>query len=165
MKIDKSLLLDSRGRPITQSMFLEIGYTDFAVFTTKDNDYTYKGKVYPSLKRLYLEYEDPTEYAFVQEYLSGWNQWKQLCNNQQTLKFINEWREELELKLRSQAIRDMIDQSADGGSFQASKWLADRGWDKRAAGRPSKQEQQKEQRVKEKISNEFNDDAARLNPQ
>jgi hypothetical protein len=165
MKIDKALLLDSRGRPITQSMFLEIGYTDFAVFTTKDNDYTYKGKVYPSLKKLYLEYEDPTEYAFVQEYLSGWSQWKQLCNNQQTLKFINEWREELELKLRSQAIRDMIDQSADGGSFQASKWLADRGWDKRAAGRPSKQEQQKEQRVKEKISNEFNDDAARLNLQ
>jgi hypothetical protein len=123
MKIDKALLLDSRGRPITQSMFLEIGYTDFAVFTTKDNDYTYKGKVYPSLKKLYLEYEDPTEYAFVQEYLSGWSQWKQLCNNQQTLKFINEWREELELKLRSQAIRDMIDQSADGGSFQASKWL------------------------------------------
>jgi len=162
MVVDKERLLGEGGTPITQSMFLEIGYTDRAVFTTKDKDYKYKGKLYPSLKKLYLEYEDPTEYGFVMKYLVSWSQWKKLCANQRTLLEIEQWREELELKLRSQAVKDMIDQSAEGGSFQASKWLSDRGWDKRAAGRPSKKEQLKEQRMKDKISNEFDSDIVRL---
>ena len=63
--IDKSRLVDGQGKPLTQSLFLEIGYTDFSVYTLKDQDYEYNDKVYPSLKRLYLEMEDPTEYEFA----------------------------------------------------------------------------------------------------
>ncbi len=160
--MNKENLRDDRGRPITQSLFLEIGYTDFAVFTLKEDDYEYKGKVYPSLKKLYLEFEDPTEYAFATKYLLGWQHWKKMLGNKQIASEVDEWREELELKLRSQAVKDMIDQSAEGGSFQASKWLVDRGWDKRPAGRPSKAEQKKEQRLKERVDNEFGADILRL---
>ena len=162
MNIDKSKLVDDRGRPLSQSLFLEVGYTDFAVYTTKDYDHEYKGKVYPSLKRLYLEHEDVTEYSFANKYLLGWSHWKKICGNKILSKQIDEWREELEVKIRSQAVRDIIDQSADSGSFQAAKWLADRGWDKRAAGRPSKKEAQKEARIKEKVNSEFEEDNVRL---
>ena len=162
MKIDKSLLVDDRGRPLTQSLFLEEGYTAYAVYTLKEDDYEYKGKTYPSLKRLFVEFEDPTEYEFSKKYLLGWQQWKKICKNQSLAKHIEEWREELELKIRSQAVRDMIDMSADSGSFQAAKFLSDRGWDKRAAGRPSKKDVKREQRVQERISDEFSADLARL---
>jgi len=159
---DKSKLTDDRGFPLTQSLFLEIGYTDYSYYTLKEDDYTYKGKVYPSLKKLYLEHEDPTEYDFANKFLLGWKHWQKICGNRQILKHVEEWREELELKLRSQAVRDMIDQSVDKGSFQASKWLADRGWDKKAAGRPSQVEAKKDQRVKEALNAEFEEDNVRL---
>lgn len=160
--IDKSKFYDSRGRALTQSLFLEQGYTDFAVYTLKEDDYEYKGKVYPSLKRLYVEFEDPVEYEFARKYLAGWSQWKQMNENKALASHIAEWREELMVKLRCQGVRDMIDQSAEGNSFQASKWLAEGGWDKKAVGRPSKKDQQKEQRVKELMQSEFDSDFARL---
>ncbi|MFM0827351.1 hypothetical protein, partial [Klebsiella oxytoca] len=63
MKIDKKLLKDTMGRPLTQGLFLEIGYnTEYAVYTLEDEDKEYKGKTYPALKKLYLACEDPTEY-------------------------------------------------------------------------------------------------------
>ena len=44
----KEDLLDGKGRFLTQSLFLELEYnTNFAVFTLKENDYNYKGKIYP----------------------------------------------------------------------------------------------------------------------
>lgn len=148
----------------TQSLFLECGYnTKFAVYTTKEEDYEYKGRAYPSIKKLYLAHEDPTEYDFAIKYFHSWKQWKRITENRECAKFINEWREELELKLRSQAVRDIMNQCVgESGSFQAAKWLADRGWDKRGAGRPSKKEAEKEKRMQERIQNEFYEDIARL---
>lgn len=163
MTIDKSRFLDSMGRPITQSLFLEIGYSDMAVYTLKDWDHTYKGVVFPSLKRLYLLEEDPTEYAFAEKHLLGWQHWKRLCENKVVRKHIDEWREELELKIRSQAIRDMMNLCAtENGNFSAAKFLADRGWEKRGAGRPSKAEKERQDRIQDRIEQEFAADVARL---
>jgi len=161
--IDKEKLTDIMGRPLTQSLFLEIGYTDYAVYTLKEYDYPYKGKHYPSLKKLYLAEEDPTEYAFAEKHLLGWQHWKRLCENKVLSKHIEEWREELELKIRSQAVRDMMNMCAsESGNYSAAKFLADRGWEKRAAGRPSKAEKDKHLRIEEKIEEEFAADVKRL---
>lgn len=161
--IDKSKLVDSMGRPLTQSLFLEIGYSDFAVYTLKEFDYEYKGKKYPSLKRLFLQEEDPTEYSFAEKHLLGWQHWKRLCENKSIASHVEEWREELELKVRSQAVRDMMNLCAsEQGNFSAAKFLADRGWEKRAAGRPSKAEKERHLRVEEKINDEFQADVIRL---
>lgn len=163
--IDKSLLVDTMGRPLTQSLFLEIGYnTQFAVYTLKDNDHEYGGKTYPSLKRLFLEHEDPTEYDFASTYLLGWNHWKRLNDNQMLAHHFEEWREELELKIRSQAVRDVMGMCAENaqGSFQAAKWLADKGWDKRGPGRPSKADMEKEKKIRERIDDEFSADVKRM---
>ena len=160
--MDKSKLQDTMGRPLTQSLFLELGYkTEFAIYTLKDDDYTYEGKVYPSLKRLYLEEKDPTEYTFACSNLLGWKHWLRLCANKIILKHIEEWREELEVKLRSEGIKKAF-LSAEGGSFQAAKWLADRGWEARGAGRPSKEAVERETKMQARVKDDFAEDVAYL---
>lgn len=160
--MDKNLLRSSNGIPLTQSLFLEIGYTDYAVYTLKDDDYEYKGKVYPSLKRLYLEMEDVGEYLFATEHLLGWDHWQRLCQNKQLLEHIEKWRYELELKLRSQAIQQIKLKSKNEAGINAAKWLAEKGWDKRGAGRPTKAEVQREAKVQADIQNLFAEDLKRL---
>lgn len=161
--IEKDKLLDTMGRPLTQSLFLEIGYSEYAVYTLKEYDYPYKGKLYPSLKRLFLKEEDPTEWSFAEKHLLGWQHWKRLCDNKILAKHFEEWREELELKVRSQAVRDMMNLCAsESGNFSAAKYLADRGWEKRAAGRPSNAEKEKGLRISERAEADFEADIKRL---
>lgn len=166
MQIDKTKLKDTMGRPLTQSLFLEFGYeTRFAVYTLKDEDFHYEknGITYPSLKRLFIEMADPVEYDFANEYLLGWQHWKRLNDNKILSKHFSEWREELELSLRSEAIRSTIELVAEGKSFQASKWMAEGGWNKRGAGRPSKQEVLREKRIAEKLDDEYSAHVTRMN--
>lgn len=161
--LDKTKLKDSSGRPLTQGLFLETEYNyERAVYTLKDEDHKVNGITYPSLKRLYLEEEDPTEYSFATTHLLGWSQWTRMCENKTLRKHIDEWREELELKLRSRAIADIIDMSAQEKGFQAAKWLADKGWDKRGAGRPTKDRTEHEKRMEDRLNDEYGDDFKRL---
>ena len=160
--IDKTKMKDSMGRPLTQSLFLEIGYSDFAIYSLDDEDKVYKGKVYPSLKRLYLEAEDPSEYSFAKEHLLNWNHWERLNANKQLRAHFDAWRAELSIAIRSDSIRAIMDAALDGTNFQAAKWLAEGGWDKRGAGRPSKEDIQKEAAVASRLHAEFAEDIERL---
>lgn len=160
--VDKHLLKAANGVPLTQGLFLEIQYGEFAVFTLKDDDYEYNGKIYPSLKKLYLEMEDVVEYEFATTHLLGWAHWQRMCANKQLLKHINEWREELELKLRSRAVKAMRDKVNTEQGINAAKWLAEKGWDKKAVGRPSKQEEEREKRIQEKLDIDWAGDLERI---
>lgn len=160
-EISKRDMVGTNGVPITQSLFLEIGYSDHAIYTLKDWDYTYKGKLYPSIKRLYLECEDTTEYEFANKHFLGWNHWQRIANNTNVLPHVESWREELELKLRARAARSMID-LANTGSFQATKWMVDKGWEEKKAGRPSKAEREAETRKQKAFEDNFTEDYARL---
>lgn len=152
------------GRPLTQSLFLEIGYSDAAIYTLKDVDHEYQGKIYPSLKRLYLEVADPTEYKFATTYLAGWTQWQKISKNGAIKNHVEAWRIELEIKLRSEGVMAVRrhSQSNQPTAWSASKWLADRGWDTRPAGRPSKDEVERETKIMAAIEDEFKQDHARL---
>lgn len=161
MKINKAIMKDTMGRPLTQSLFLEPNYNaEYAYYTLDGEDKEYKGRVYPSLKRLYLEMEDPTEYEFATTYLIDWPHWKRICSNAILFRHVEEWREELELKLRSIGIRQMLDLAADNA--QAAKFLAEKGWDKQGAGRPKKERAESERRVQDRLAEEFNADIIRL---
>jgi len=157
----KDKMIDSMGKFLTQSLFLEIGYSDFAIYTLKDGDHEHNGKYYYSLKRLYLETEDPTEYEFANKYLCNWRHWQRLCENKVLRKYIDEWREELEVRLRSKGVRAAM-LEANSGNFQAAKWVADRGWSTRGAGRPSKAEIEREKRIQAGIADEYEADVIRL---
>lgn len=154
-------MLDNQGRPLTQSLFLEIGYGETAIYTLKEVDHEWNGKTYFSLKRLYLETNDPTEYEFATKYLLSWKHWQRLCDNKVLRAYIDEWREELEIKLRSKAVKKMID-SANKGGVQASKWLSDRGWAQRGAGRPSKAQVASEKAFMARVDSEYGADVIRL---
>jgi len=161
--MERTKLLDTNGRPLTQSLFLEINYDDYAIYTLKDYDYEYKGTMYPSLKRLYLEMEDPKEYLFANKYLLGWQHWKRLGENKILRKHIDEWREELELLLASRGVKEMINMcQGESGGFQAAKYLIEKGWDKRAVGRPSKAEIQRQAAISQRVDDEFSADIKRL---
>lgn len=157
----QEVMRDSMGKMRTQSLFLELGYGTEACFTLKDEDHEHNGRVYPSLKRLYLECSDPTEYSFAKEHLLGWSHWQRMCENKVIFRHIQEWRDELEVKLRSQAIMDAISE-ARKGHFQAAKWVADRGWSTRGAGRPSKADVEHEKKVQARIDNEYSGDVVRM---
>jgi len=153
---------DSQGKWLTQSLFLEMGYKPQAVFTLNDDDKEYKGKIYPSLKRLYLETNDPTEYTVATEHLGGWLHWKRLRGNANIAKEIDVWQDELEVKITATGVQLAIQIATDGGTFQAAKWLADTGWKGRGAGRPSKDAIEGELKKQTRDLDEFEDDVLRL---
>lgn len=158
---DRTKFKDSQGRFFTQSLFLEHGYnTDFAMYTLTDEDKTYNGKVYPSLRRLYLETMDPTEYVFATTYLWGWEHWQRLLANKALREEIDKWREELEVKLRATAVRHILASAPD--AFSAAKWIADGQWQDKKAGRPSKAEKEAEMKKRLRVVEDLNDDAARI---
>lgn len=159
--MSRDKFIDSQGRYLTQSLFLEMGYTDSSVYTLKDYDHEHGGKIYKSIKRLYLELEDTTEYEFASTYFAGWKHWQKLCDNKLIRVEIDQWREELELKLRARAVKQMV-ALAEGGSYQASKWLADRGWDVRGAGRPTKIEKDAHSAAAKRAGDEYGADIIRL---
>lgn len=161
MEIDKSKLKDTMGRPLTQGLFIDFNYDDkFAVYTLLEEDKEYKGVVYPSLKKLYLQCEDPTEYTFAKKYLLGWQHWQRLKANKALKVHFDEWKDEMDYLLSSDAIMQIQTMSAD--NFQAAKWLADRNWNKASVGRPSKKDQEREDRIRQRVNDTFSADIARM---
>lgn len=151
-----------QGNYITQGLFLEIQYPDTAMYTLGDDDKEYKGKVYPSLKKLYLQMEDVVEYNFASEYLCGWEHWQRICNNEMIRKHILKWRKELELKLRSKAFKEILSRSKTEQGIAAARWIADKQWIKREAGRPSKEDIEREKNYQMSVLEEYGDDLKRL---
>jgi hypothetical protein len=160
----KKDMRDIRGYPMTQALFLETLYdVDKAIWTFKDEPTEFKGKVYPSLRQYYLDIADPTEYRFAKECTLGWDHWQRMIENKQIRTEVDKWREELEISLRSEGIQAIIDATAqEGGNFQAAKWLADKGWDKKNVGRPSKSELERDKRVAERVNEGFNAEIIRM---
>lgn len=159
--IDKSLLLDSEGRPFTQGLFLEATYSENAIYTFKDRIHEYKGKLHYPIRQYYLEMMDVTEYEFANKYFLGWDHWKRCCENKLILPHVNAWREELELKIRLIGIKSAI-KSAQHGGFQAAKWLVDKGWIDRNVGRPSKADMARDKKFQERVDAEYSADIIRL---
>lgn len=124
--------LDEEGRPN-------------AIYTLKDYDSEFEGKIYPSLRRLYVEAEDPTEYNFSCLYLDGWSHWKKLSSASFFQSYLSEWREELEVRLRAKGLVGIRQVASVPGkeAFQAQKYLAGAGWklsdEKASVGRPTKE--------------------------
>ena len=158
-------LLDRSGRFRTKSLFFEqitvtareSGYEP--VFTLKRKEH----KGLPSLKELYMSYEDPTEYDFAMGVFNSWDHWKHLCSVVWFQPFISAWREEVEVRMRSAAIKAINETAINEGAkgTAAAKYIAEKGWEKRA-GRPSKEEIKRQQRIHAGISSEINEDAERM---
>lgn len=136
----------AQGRRLTKGLFYETVLADKStvLYTLKEQDH----EGYPSLKRLYLECADPTEYKFATAYLDSWSHWVELCKCTWFQEYLELWRAELELKVKSKALYLITEEASNDLSkskFAANKFLLEGGWKPKETqtsrrGRPSKQE-------------------------
>ncbi len=140
---------NSSGKYLTKALFFELSLTPhtYAIFTTKNEDHEYKGVTYRSFKKWYLEIADPTEYKTAAAMVGGWDHWLDLDKCVALKPLMKQCRDELEVRLRSDAVDIVLkdSKSEDSKSAVASaKWLSDKGYapDKskatRSPGRPKK---------------------------
>jgi hypothetical protein len=109
------------------------------VYTLKDQDHM----GFPSLYRLYMETDDPTEWKFANQHLDGWEHWEMLCRCSWFIPYVQRWRKELQLRIASHALARIMAESKTNSrdSFTANRYLLERGWMPKEAnkgGRPSK---------------------------
>jgi hypothetical protein len=151
MMIDKTrMVAGEKNVPRTQALFYELQWDlSKALFTMSDDDKVIDGVHLYSLKRLYMEMEDLGEHTFASTYLMGWKHWKQMQGNKRIMEEIEEWRDELEAKMRSRGIETMVGVAAGKGpsASTAAKWLVDGGWKPKKVGRPSEKAKQRDEKV------------------
>lgn len=152
MQDNKNKFFNTAGTHIlTKALFLEVDRDDQGkiLYSLKDED----TEGYPSLYRLYMELGDLTEYEFATTYFYNWNHWKLLCKAPWFIEHVARWREELDLKTKSEAIKRIKAEAKNTkgkNTFSANKILIDRAWEKskpqktsssnRTAGRPTREE-------------------------
>ena len=135
---------DQMSRWYTIGIFKELsGNKDTVLFTIDE------------ARKLYLECADITGYTFATKYLGGWRHWIALHASPKVEPLIKEWEEELEVKMRASAIKNITALSVGEKGYQAAKFLADRGWQIKTAGRTTKEAIKKEARVQSKMYDEF----------
>lgn len=121
------------------------------LYTLKDHDHQVILKdgsdrevTYPSLRRLYLETDDPTEYLFYTTYLDGLAHWEELLRCEWFKPYISRWRKELELRLKSEALARIREAAKAGGKevLALNRYLVEKGWEPKDGqtkkGRPTK---------------------------
>lgn len=111
------------------------------IYTLKDRDH----EGLPSLYRLYMESNDPTEWRFANSYLESWEHWERLTKTNWFKPYVERWRKELEIRMKSESLARIMSEAKTGSkdAFQANKYLLEKGWepkDKSERGRPSKKE-------------------------
>lgn len=136
-----STFKNTQGARLTKGLFFETTGIDKSsvLFTLKDDDHL----GYRSLRQLYLQEGDPTEFKFAVSHLDGWDHWQELCSCSWFKPHLSKWRSELELKIKSAALaRIMVEaKTSSKNSFMANRYLVERAWESRGesrAGRPSK---------------------------
>lgn len=153
---------DSNGKWRTYSLFWEHRQPGYEYF------WTYKDKgteTLPSLKEIYLGYKHVPgyEYEFAEEVIGSWTHWQRLLKSGLKGMFA-EWREELDIKLKANAMRAIINTSVEGegpSRLQASKYLADKGYVP-TRGRPSKAEKAGMLRQDAAMNSDIEDDLERV---
>jgi hypothetical protein len=112
-----------------------------------------------------MEEQDPEEYKVAMRIFGSWAHWKRLLDNKKIMKYIIQYREELDVSIRSGAVRSLIASAMldSPKGISAAKYIAEKGWKKRKAGAPSKAEVQSELKAQVDIDKELEEDMKRLN--
>lgn len=106
-------------------------------YTIKDRDH----HGLPSLYRLYMAENDPTEFRFAEKYMLSYDHWLRVCNSYYFKEVVAKWRRDLELKIKAEALTSIMKAAQKDSpiGFAASKFLLEGGWKPKATkGRPSK---------------------------
>lgn len=157
----------ANGKFLTEALFFETNRdrsVTAPVFTLKDREH----EGLPSLKTLYLSYSDPTEYRFSTETLGSFQHWNLLCSLSWFKQHIEEWRAELDAKIKSETVETArailaSTEASEPSRLQAAKFLADHGWEtKPKKGRPSKRDVERAAREATEHAGFLTDDWERI---
>jgi hypothetical protein len=131
---DRSQLVNSNGRFLTQGLFYEYRYQSAKTgpYNLKEQDW--KGTL--SMYQIYMACD--SEYDAAQRLLGSWKHWEALLESPFFIAEVSKWREEREIKEAALAKTVLLEQ-AEEGSVSAAKSLLDQ-ITKRKAGRPTKAE-------------------------
>ena len=160
----KSIYTDTMGRFMTRSLFVETILKEQSDKGIKPM-YSLTGvSGYTDVHQLYLESGDPTGYTFAIEAFDSWDHFMHLSSLQWFRKHLASWESELEIKMRSEGIKQLMKTATSEGSrgTTAAKYIADAGW-KTKRGRPSKEDVDREQIQQARIKEDLGDDAKRMN--
>lgn len=148
---NKDKLIDARGVRLTVGLFEELNRGDTGivpVFTLAD------------WRKRYVAVGDPTGYAAALELIGDWEHWLLIARSPAFALHLVQWNLEVEAKLRSEGMRQLMKQSRLPTGTAAAKWLAEAGFverDKRKKG-AKKEEEQVSREARASVS----DDAKRL---
>lgn len=118
------------------------------------------GNPITSLHRIYMECADPTEYKFAIEVFGTWKHWQRWQSNAFVRQEAQTLRDELEVLLKSRAVASILKHSER--KPDAAKYIAEYGWEKRKAGRPTKKEVERETKIQGRVRNNVLEDMERL---
>lgn len=156
-----SLYTDSLGRFHTKALFVETISKELLAKGIKPV-YTLKGDpAYIDLHEMFMQSNDPTGYTTAIAAFDSWEHLKHLKTLQWFGPLWEQWEEELEIKMRSEALRNIVEQSKDLKGTTAAKYIAEKGWEKKR-GRPSNDEIARERRAQAAMREELADDAGRI---
>ena len=136
---------NASGTHFLKALFFETALEpdrDYVLYTLKQEDH----RGYPSLHRLFVEENDPTEYLFAIKYFASWTHWKMVKECNWFKPYYEAMKEELELKIKAKALVDLMKAKEDPrNTVQVNRYLIEHGWDKEdKRGRPSKEKVKQE---------------------
>lgn len=157
---------DNKGVWRTDSLFFEFKHDDLPYhWTIHDRDREEDGIVYPSMKLIYMSYDHIPhhEYQFAMNVLGSWDHWLRMCQSSRVGQHIAIWREELDVKIKAMAVKEIMSLAKGEGAAaaNAAKWLAEKGYSPKR-GRPSKEERDGYLKQEERVHNAVDEDMARL---
>jgi len=115
-------LKNAQGKFLTASLFWETAIRQEEALFSLNPDHP----TLPSMHEVYREYDDPTEYGFAMEVFGELRAWRMVSESPKIKEYVDAWREELEIKLRSRAINSLSNKADE--SPTAARWLAETGY-------------------------------------
>jgi hypothetical protein len=115
---------------------------------------------------IFVECEDITEYEAAIKLVGSWTEWERIKRDWPNFQsYITVWKEEINIRLKSQTIRKLRE-IASGDTSQAAaaaKWIAEEGWQRKSGkGRPTKAETAREAKALAKATSDTNNEYTRM---
>lgn len=111
-------------------------------------------------RKVYVSLADPTEYEPAMALVGDWSHWELIRNNVRLKPIMDMWQKEVEIRLRSEALRELMKHSKKEGGTTAAKWLAEGTFTKRDMRK--KVDKQNEEEIRNEVADRVAADAERL---
>lgn len=117
-------------------------------------------------KQRFIQTRDPTEYTAAIELLGSWQDWLKFKKEWPhfRLEILPEWIQEMEVLIRSEALKTIIRDSLGGKptSTSSAKWIVEGNYKPKAVGRNTVEQNEKENAIRQRVLDENEDEVARV---